>query len=151
MESSGAAHMGCNIRTPCGPLLHCVPGLQSSWPSQPYIPPTPLPPPCSHCPLCCFWSLKAATSMFEWQRRGRGAPQSSFSHILFEGANMYTSLQATAQHAMWNQMRLPAGLTWWQRSDRSYKDSNMLMWGKRNVCTETSAKCMLMSLDLDKE
>lgn len=49
--------------------------------------------------------------MFEWQRRGRGAPQSSFSHILFEGANMYTSLQATAQHAMWNQMRLPAELT----------------------------------------
>lgn len=96
------------------------------------------------CPICYFWSLKTAPSMFEWQRRGRGAPQSSFSHILFEGANMYTSLQATAQHAMWNQMRLPAELTWWQRSDRSYKDSNMLMRGKRNVCTETGAKCMLM-------
>lgn len=126
--------------------LRSIASLDSSrdgHPSLTYPHPTP-PFPSSHCPLCCFWSLKAATSMFEWQRRGRGAPQSSFSHILFEGANMYASLQATAQHAVWNQMRLPAVLTWWQRSDRSYKDSNMLMWGKRNVYTETSAKCMLM-------
>lgn len=42
-----------------------------------------------------FGGLKTASAVFEWQRQGRGAPPSSFSHILFEGANMGPSLQAT--------------------------------------------------------
>lgn len=40
-------------------------------------------------------ALKTAGAVFEWQQRGGGAPPSSFSHILFEGANMGPSLQAT--------------------------------------------------------
>lgn len=41
VEASGAARVGHNIRTLCGPLLHCVRGLQTSRPSPPQLrPPT---------------------------------------------------------------------------------------------------------------